>query len=387
MLRRASFSAKGEDEVCPLGPGVRPMNLEILARALREFPAEEGGFIRILRAAFFNKDGSYKRRTPTIDLMDVLDALFKPYPGASEQANAVLLTAQAIFKGYLVGLKRDVIGNTGLQTLLPSTMLGRQLRLHTINRNDHPELTAGNPKEEEHIHMFREMKKLDPRLGLNTNDPADRLRANVSFMPAENIPKLSQLKELHDRYTRLIRDALENYKLRLFELNYLSLGLYSLRNAPTLHRIAELQEDIAQIMHKADVIRSDLIFKYQELMGLIDDIYGKYEIYPRIKSVADQLKEDVEREQEKSDEEYSKIEGRVMRAKDYLSSIAANVRARQPKNTVVPPVAMAVPLAAAPANNNSEEEESVTKPSKKPRKGMWGYRKGPKSRAANRGAV
>jgi hypothetical protein len=232
--------------------------------------------------------------------------------------------------------------------------------------------------------MFREMKKLDPRLGLNTNDPADRLRANVSFMPAENIPKLSQLKELHDRYTRLIRDALENYKLRLFELSYLSVELYSLHNAASLDTVARLQNKIAEIMHKADVIRSDLIFKYQELMGLIDDIYGKYEIYPRIKSVADQLKENVEREQEKSDEEYSKIEGRVMRAKDYLSSIAVNVRARQPKNTVAPPVAMAVPLATAPANNNSEEEETVTKPSKKPRKGMWGYRKGPKSRAASR---
>jgi hypothetical protein len=132
QLRRTSFSLKGEDVVCPLGPGVRPMNLARLKGALEEIG--DGGFegklekrlIEFLYRYFFEKTGgaegegslTYHTEMEIQQFATVINLLYIDYPLLNSEAEAnaekrrefekILKTLQGIFKDYVLGTKKNL---------------------------------------------------------------------------------------------------------------------------------------------------------------------------------------------------------------------------------------------------------------------------------------
>jgi hypothetical protein len=126
-VRRASFSVKGPDVTCPLGPGVRPMNLKPIKNLLNEmlgattFPRKEGSFILYLTTLIFKKEGeryTYNDTITSFDLAQFVDKLYESYPlmestkpeesYAKEVFTTIFLTTKAIFHGYLSGIAKNV---------------------------------------------------------------------------------------------------------------------------------------------------------------------------------------------------------------------------------------------------------------------------------------
>jgi hypothetical protein len=125
-LRRASFSVKGPDVTCPLGPGVRPMNLKPIKTLLNgmgdiTFPVRENSFIMYLRFTLFKKEGdeyTYNDTITPFDLAQFVDKLYESYPlmestkpeeqRAKEVFTTIFLTTKAIFHGYLSGITKNV---------------------------------------------------------------------------------------------------------------------------------------------------------------------------------------------------------------------------------------------------------------------------------------
>jgi hypothetical protein len=136
-LRRASFSAKGADVVCPIGTGMRPMNLGPIKDLINrigdtEFPKKEEGFIKNIKFTFFViSDSAYIYRNSPIILVgfgNLIDNLYRTYPllesnepedqGRKEMFSQILLTTRAVFDPYLRGLVRNVgLGNGTLRNI------------------------------------------------------------------------------------------------------------------------------------------------------------------------------------------------------------------------------------------------------------------------------
>ena len=135
FLRRASFSAKGPDVVCPLGAGLRPMNLMPLKDLFNSmgdvhFPKTESDFINSLvvtRVLIKNRLNQYVFGTESIQshvFFMFIDNLYKTYSlltttdpkeqGAKEFFTRFLFTARAIFQSYAQGL---ILDSNGLTTL------------------------------------------------------------------------------------------------------------------------------------------------------------------------------------------------------------------------------------------------------------------------------
>lgn len=141
-LRRASFSAKGADVVCPLGPGTRPMNLGPIKDLINrigdtEFPKKEEAFIKNIKFTFFViSDSAYIYRNSPIILVgfgNFIDNLYRTYPllesdepedqERKEIFSQLLLTSRAVFEPYLRGLVTDVgLGNGTLRNIFMNTI-------------------------------------------------------------------------------------------------------------------------------------------------------------------------------------------------------------------------------------------------------------------------
>jgi hypothetical protein len=124
-VRRASFSVKAPDVTCPLGPGVRPMNLKPIKTLLNgmgdiAFPRKENAFIMYCLILFKKEGGeyTYNDNITHLDLAQFVDMLYESYPliestrpeeqRAKEVFTTIFLTAKAIFHGYLSGIAQNV---------------------------------------------------------------------------------------------------------------------------------------------------------------------------------------------------------------------------------------------------------------------------------------
>jgi hypothetical protein len=151
LLRRASFSAKGPDVVCPLGPGIRPMNLTPLKDLLNTIKnikpllrpvADFIGYAvyRVDKPYLFikNNDGDYIFNyvsIPTPSLFRFIDSVYIDYPLLANTPSSTkreeivkdffkkfISTARAIFESYGRGLFLNSRGRTTLEHTYTSVL-------------------------------------------------------------------------------------------------------------------------------------------------------------------------------------------------------------------------------------------------------------------------
>ncbi len=164
-IRRGSFSAKGSDVTCPLGPGVRPMNLAHIKIALEDIlfkkklvfnkDSREGRFIDTAINVFFRRVDNnsvkvlhYKPSINSKVFAKFLNILYMDYPilqrnnmnDASNAFKIILEGFRGILNEYVLGIRMDTMAqgkNTGktLGTELLQLLKYPGPKLETNNQN------------------------------------------------------------------------------------------------------------------------------------------------------------------------------------------------------------------------------------------------------------
>jgi hypothetical protein len=232
--RRASFSAKGEDVVCPLGPGVRPMNLARLKTALKDFlfsepsklahltKQEEQLITYISDTVFaivpYHRMILYQVVVPLDKFSILIDLIHMKYP-PPENRNApeaskriefmhILETARGIFRDYVLGFRLNV---HGMAREGADETIGYNMLKH-FGRPTDPLLPWANRKQNIK-NMIRAMEAEPAAMARATEyaEKVEKKKAEAAAASAEaKKRKIEFITSSIERYTTKLDTLLEN---------------------------------------------------------------------------------------------------------------------------------------------------------------------------------
>jgi hypothetical protein len=263
--RRASFSAKGEDVVCPLGPGVRPMNLARLKTALKDFlfsepsklahltKQEEQLITYISDTVFaivpYHRMILYQVVVPLDKFSILIDLIHMKYP-PPENRNApeaskrvefmhILETARGIFRDYVLGFRLNV---HGMAREGADETIGYNMLKH-FGRPTDPLLQWANRKQ--NIKNTIRAMEAEPAAMARATEYAEKVEKKKAEKEAE--------KEVAEKTKiKLITSSIEPYTTKLDTLLE-NMETYEKEGKFTLPDITTLQPDTVTISRKQPV--------------------------------------------------------------------------------------------------------------------------------------